>query len=361
MRGFLSIIILLAAACLKSTALDALPPPSAPGKPTHLAPGKDLGTYTYSASYNLKFSQTTAFPVAVILEDFAHREIFRALVPDEKSYYLKCNLPPGTYQTLFKPQGKGSDLYHSNKDAGFTVGEDGLLTNIQSTTHEGPFRRKIETVSPANNEEIHGDTLHLKWKPIPHVDTYTVAIMPIYDSKHPSTVEVDARRSWLTHKPEFSITTKELFGGTPPYWGYLWTVCDGDESSDPPTDQRIAYGSSIFLCSTSKEPPENDPEQSYPEDEWVDLRQAVRFEEPHLYADEITGVDIAAVGPNSPFTKAGLHPGNRIVALKGEHGIDLVHLKRYLAQASPGSVLILEVEDASVPNTYRKEYRIKLN
>src|SRR6202040_4424169 len=62
-------------------------------------------------------------------------------------------------------------------------------------------------------------------------------------------------------------------------------------------------------------------------------------------------VEVTATPANSPAAAAGLHPGDKVVALDGEKNPDWEQAEKVITKLTPNSKLSMEVEDAGAHRT----------
>ena len=209
--------------------------------------------------------------VVAIVRDFARREVCRQAIPDDQIHRLRHELSPGTYNVEFVPEGKKAGLYQPEGNVNFTIGPSGAcVLGPYGAKFEILLKRKIEILSPSLNEKVQGDVIHFRWKPIPGVSSYQVAIMPMYVPGHRGTIDVESRPTWVTKTASLDLPAAKLFE-----FGrkaaYVWTVHDGD--GDEPPSGDVAAGDSVFLGSgvpdyTAK---------SYDGDELIDMQHETRY------------------------------------------------------------------------------------
>jgi hypothetical protein len=281
---------------------------SLPAFPAQLLPGSKPGTFRFSMPVLVKFSQKSEFPVDLVLENYAHREVFRQRIPDSSAHIITCALKPGSYSKLYKMTGAAKTDYQNFTDFAPTIfitlsGRQGSYVGSNFFTqplhaYQGPssfdavFRRKIELLSPKPKTVISGKSIHFQWKPIEGVKEYSIYVCPIQDQDHPDSgfpAEYSAHLSKGSNQTlRIGLDQDEIYlqPGNP----YFWSVQDGNIDGTTQSGRIARSSGRVFIMSGHDERTPGYAPRDFMRDEALEPRLGIRLQQPYITSDGGDGV-----------------------------------------------------------------------
>jgi hypothetical protein len=335
------------------------PPVSLPAFPAQLPAGKEPGTYHFSEMAYVKFSQQAEFPVDYVLENYAHKEVFRTSIKDESPVVVACDLKPGSYEALYQMTGKAKADYWGEAGTEFFInvtGQRGYTNGSQISyqsfpAYDGPighpniiFRKKIKLIGPASQTIVTGKQIHFEWESVPGIKAYTVIIWPIQHPDHPDsgysaeTARYSTEGSGLT--ASIGIETGNIF--LQPGNIYSWTVQDQSDNENV-SDGRIARSDSRILFTSGAKEHLAKLSGNYMRDEMIEPRLGIRLLQPYQTSDgSEVYLTIVGVGGQTPAMASGLVPGDQIVSFDGKPVRTLNEFHNLLTSAPVGKTVTIE-------------------
>jgi hypothetical protein len=354
------------AGSVDAMASDAFLPPgvdvSLPAIPSQLPPGSKPGTFHFSEPVLVEFKQQQEFPVDLVIRDYSHKEVFRYLIKKPELSILNCDLTPGSYDQVYEMVGNAKKDYldwHDNRTIFITP--NGQYGRFQGTTfqplsygaftgrypYDAVFRRRIETIEPANKAQVSSGSIHFRWKPIPGVEEYTVSAMPIQNLDHPESCFSAERQTKVVHGCDFTIQSglKADQWNLNPGESYVWVVENGNDEDE--ISRHIAQSELGTFCVQGRMAQMGPgPPTDFMRDEAVEPRLKVRLQQPYIPSDGGDAIFcpiVVAVGDGSPLLKAGLGVGARIIRLNEISTLTLTKFHEVLAAIPSGRTVPVEV------------------
>jgi len=270
-------------------------------KKEQLQPGKTAGTYVFSYSAAIEFSQEPAFPVNFTIADYAHKPVFQFPVNDSKTFTISTELAPGGYWINSRVLPDKATTYWDSSSVSLFVDQSG-----KATINEFPLGirhlKKMTTLSPSNASIVSDKRPLLRWTPLPGAVSYRVQWL-----EENAPFKVVSRGSGETKATELQITEDVIAERQ-----YEWSVdAIGDKG------QQIGYWSASYFFTPggkeafAKAPMLNPkPAKGTP---YIGINP-IKL----LSKDEPQGIRITSVGANSPAMKAGLQPEDMLISLDGK-------------------------------------------
>jgi hypothetical protein len=376
-----ALAVALCVAAFPSFASDTEDGPmvSFPAFPAQLPPGAKPGTFQFSQPVAIKFSQKSEFPVDYVVEDYAHKEVFRTSIKSGTPVCITCDLSPGSYKVIYKMTGKAKNDYWDESGSPIFINAEGKRGYISGSSINYPstsagknywrpdpiIRKKIKPIEPAPQATVTGKQILFRWESIPGVDTYTVTVWPIQHPNHPDSGYSAEIKSALA---KGSHLTVPLGPGTNAFdleseGVYTWTVRDGGDQENVSSGRIARSSASVLFTAGAKEHFQTKSSDNYMRDEMIESRLGIRLLQPYQPSDgSPVYLTIVAVGSRTPALKAGLVPGDRIATFDGKPVGTLNQFHDFLAAAPSGKTVIIETvyDEPKAYKTLKRPYSVVL-
>jgi hypothetical protein len=283
--------------------------------PQQLPPGGQPGTFAFTYSGQVSFTQEPAFPVIVSIQTLLHRAVAKIRVKDAVPFTISANLPPGTYTIDSEMVPEKSKFYWPAFGQNFILDPQGVVTYLPGS---GPLvHQKIVWLLEPDPEEtatIRDPRPLLKWKPLTGADHYK-AVWLVNDPN-------GERPQNGFNSGDIAATEFRLPDDVTPGRRYDWSVV-----AFGPDNQEVGYGPPARFLTPSAQP----------ETPFLGIVPAA--DPPGL-----GGITIQEITPDSPAAHAGLLPEDVLTQFNG-HPLEKVstsQLADLIRQAPVGSVVAVE-------------------
>jgi hypothetical protein len=310
---------------------QAQPGPFDSGGVTHqLPPGKTPGTYAFSYTGTVAFSQEPAFPVTVAVTDFKHTPFLKIPVNDSNPFTISADLPPGGYWLESSVAPAKDALYWSSQLDQVFIDPSGMET-IHSMSGVLLHQKKITVLSPnwKGTETLTEKRPLLVWQPLPGAAAYEVRWL-----EEPAPQVISTSGGGHTDATQFRMTEDTI-----PNRRYEWSVMALDV-----TGWQIGYWSAAYFYTPGgKETFAKFPDLSMRPPKGTPYLGLMPFKFSGI-SNMSQGIFVQSIGAGSPALQAGLQPHDLLTSFNGKplatvSQADFVSLVR----AQPvGSVVAIE-------------------
>ena len=285
------------------------------------------------------FAQEPAFPVKLVISDYAKAVSYRATLKDHL-FPLQCDLLPGTYEVVAYPNHENHP-YLKTQGLAFHIANDGTFTSSSKSNPVFRFVKRITISIPAMGELVRTKQLGVRWEPIKGVESYAIRVfeMPAaYEERGGR--DYDAKRNVLQLGiGRGSPADSEWREGKMAYSVYV----TGRNKLGRP----LAKGYTVFLTPGADESLKNATEETIEPEEYVCPQLGVRLLSAGLpVADEWTRdyVAVDAVGGGKAAIREGIEPEEKILAVNGKVTPSLSVFKQVVSTIAPGSTVELKLK-----------------
>jgi len=292
---------LLALSLFFASPSEARADESSLGTKQQLQPGKNPGTFAYSYTGAVTFSQEPAFPVTVIISDYAHQKVASQPVTDSNSFTIQADLAPGGYwiQSCVAPD-KAKVYWDAYLVRLFISPSGEAAVQVEPGSHQ-----KMMTVlspDPKGTAIAVEKRPVLAWQPLPGTAKYQVNWFI-----EPAPNEVEGRGEGTTTNTEFALTED-----TVPNRRYEWSVWASGPDGNPIGYWSAAYfftpgGKETFakLPDVPARPAKGSPYLGLAPDKLIGTTELSH------------GISVRSVGTGSPALKAGIEPNDLLTSFDG--------------------------------------------
>jgi hypothetical protein len=284
--------------------------------PQQLPPGDRPGTFFFTYSSQVGFTQEPAFPVIVSIETLLHRAAAKIRVKNALPFTITASLTPGTYAIDSEMVPEKSRLYWPAFGQNFILDPQGVVTYLPGS---GPLvHQKIVWLlepDPGETATVPDPRPLLKWKPLTGADHYK-AVWLVND---PNGGE---RPQNGFNSGDITATEFRLPDDVTPGRRYDWSVV-----AFAADNQEVGYGPPARFLTPSG-PPE------------VPFFGIVPAPDP----PGLAGITIQEIVPDSPAAHAGLLPEDVLIRFNG-HALEKVStsdLADLIRQVPVGTVVAVD-------------------
>jgi hypothetical protein len=306
-----------------------------------LPSGKTSGTYAFSYTGKVVFSQESAFPVQVELRVAEGNLILKVPVKDGSPFTLSTDLAPGSYWigSMISASPSTSPYFNSELIEVF-ISLTGMESMRSSSSDTLLHRKKMTVLEPGTMVDIPAGTMPLiKWQPQPGAVKYR-----IYWREIEGWMDVMHEERAETAETQFQLTGTAISNRCYE-WGVEAVGKDGES---------LAYGyGNYFFTPGGRE--------SYKNAAQAMTRGYMGMSAPDTGIKFVRktdgGLAIVEVAPGSPALQGGLEPGDILTSLNGKSLVTMKAGDFYalLRSQSVGTIVSFEyirqgaVKSAKVP------------
>lgn len=295
-----------------------------------LSPGKTPGTYAFSYSGTVAFTQEPAFPVSVGIQDYGHKTVLQIPVNDSNPFTISADLAPGGYWIESSVAPDKTHLYWGSQLDQVFIDPTGLETihNFQSVL----LHQKMITVlspDPKGTSTITEKRPLLTWQALPGAVNYNV-----YWLVEDAPQVVSAHGSGETNETQFRLTEDTI-----PNRRYEWGV----DARGKNGEQLGYWAAAYFFTPGGKEAFAKAPalvERPSKGTPYLGISPIKLFGGPGM----ALGITINSVGAGSPALKAGLQPHDLLTSFNGRslENISLPDFVNLIRAQAVGTVVTIE-------------------
>jgi len=304
---------------------------SAPAR--QLAPGKQEGTFAFSYSGHVEFTEESAFPVRVEIEDMNRKALAQMEVKDGSGFELLSDLLPGSYDVFSKVNASGSKVYEDASGGRFFIDRAGMVTFMPgpaSIIHQ----KNVSIISPRPDDTVTEARPLLKWESLKEAVSYEVW----WTGKG---VDDKPERSESGRSGNITNTEYRLQDDVPPKRRYQWHVEAYGAGNKPVGNSYYAY----FFTPGGRELIKDDF-----------IRPPVKAGSSYLGImttpnfGNLPGIGVLEVSANSPALKAGVLPGDVLTSFNGHSlkDVPVADFVRLVEEVQPGTKTTVELERQGV-------------
>jgi hypothetical protein len=312
----LLVISMLLSIGTSSGAIPATPVPLPASGQQKLPSGTEPGTFLFTYTGRVGFTQEPAFPVLVTLTDYAHQPVVTMIVTSSAPFILSRNLIPGSYRLESNVGPTRQMIYWAALGPQLFIDSDGNVTAGNTLYGRDLVHEKMLTVlapDPTGTTTITDKRPLLKWRPLEGAIYYQVDWI-VEDAPH----HIVGHGHGETTKTQFRLTED-----TVPNRQYEWSVLAFGSHKE-----RLGYWTSALFYTGNIR------------DSFLNVSATVPFTTGSSYlgiiplpADEfpggLQGIHVHAVGGNTPAMKAGLQPQDVLTSLN-EKSLDQVSIAEFV-------------------------------
>ena len=303
---------ILVALTINGFAQSFTPPPP----PQQLSAGQKAGTFAFSYSGQVGFTQDPAFPVTVSITDAVRKPVVQIVVKDDSPFTVSADLAPGSYEINSDVMSEKSKVYWVALGPRFFIDQKGLVT---FTLGNGSLlHQKMMTVlspDPKGTETVAEARPLLKWQPLPSAVRYNV-----FWSVHEPSGKIDRDKNGSSE--DITTTEYRLPEDVIPNRRYEWSVWAWDSDN-----KRIGYWSAAYFFTLGgKEACQKDePKISFK----VGAPYLGIMPMPTVPGFGPKGIGVISVLPDSPALKAGLLPNDVLTSFNG-HSLEDASIPEFI-------------------------------
>lgn len=348
---FLAVMLWLVGGISSSSTTEAQEVKSV-ATPATLSPGEQAGTFVFSFSGRIKFTQEDAFPVHVILSTEGQTPVADIVVKNAGTFTIAANLVPGGYQIQSEMLSGKDAAYWDAVGPRFFINSSGGIRYVP--TDDSLVHKKklpILTPNPQHLTTTNRDNMLVRWAPLRGAERYHISWSE-QELPHRTRIDTGSGDTRETEFPfqdavhmnrryEFSIyafdSTGRVLGYSAPM--YFYTV-----GAQKVTEPKVASTSS------SRSTPQSKPAD--PEERPAAPKPAVPF----FGVRPVPvpgGIRVAGIGAQTPARKAGLQLDDIITNFNGTALAEVKSAEEFtklVQMLPPGTRVIVEY--------YRKNERL---
>jgi hypothetical protein len=274
-----------------------------------LAPGKASGTFAFTYTGRVRFSQESAFPVTVEIADYAHKLVYRMTVSDSAPFTLSTDLSPGSYWIESEVAPEKDKIYWKAIGQQFFIDAKGDVNlSMHPDNHDLVHVKKLTVISPdpSGGTTVLDPRPLLKWQALPGAVRYQVNWL-IEDAPF----HVVGHGSGGTDATEFRLNEDTI-----PNRQYEWSVW----AFGPGVEGQLGYWSAAYFFSPGgkeaflKGP--KGPVSAMKGMPYIGIVPLRLLGSGSLSKPE--GITVHGVEGNSPAMKAGLQPNDVLTSFNGK-------------------------------------------
>jgi len=203
-----------------------------------LAPGKKPGTFAFSYTNSVQFSQERAFPVNVLITSYlVVNDLTKARslvkVSDSSPFMILADLPPGGYWVSVQMPLEKNTLYWSSGLISVLIDPHGLATIHDPLIRPLTLKKKMTVDGPMGNVVMTDKRPVLKWEPLTGATNYQV----FWSAEEPGKPLPVGGNNASTSDTQLTIPEDLLPGRR-----YQWSVFGKDA-----TGRELGYWSAAFF------------------------------------------------------------------------------------------------------------------